>query len=399
MSSPIPTPTGADSETAAPAEATPAMPDADVFWRFPHGVLVLSRTGDVLAANPAARELLGHADQLRELLDLPEAGAPGRPPIAELASRVREGDELTLDAFSARSGRRLTITALALDGTPPRIVVQVRLRKREATRAPAAAAASPAPLRVISFGRTMLQRGKEQARDRWLEQRPGQLLKYLLCRRGEVVPTEAIAEALWPDGGPAAAGNVRHYVHRLRDELEPERERRSASTYVSAHRGGYRLEVERLRIDSVEFEQELKAGLAAHTNGDREGASERLGRALDLYRGDFLADEPYATWVMDERDRLRDLAYRGLRTLAATATEAGDLDAALAHTRRLAELEPYDTDIERELLTLLLRQGRRTEASRRFQVLRRRMLREFGEEPGFDLGELREASLAPLQRA
>jgi DNA-binding SARP family transcriptional activator len=396
MPSPIPTPRGADSESTAPAEAAPAMPDADVFWRFPHGVLVLSRTGDVLAANPAARELLGHADQLRELLDLPEAGASGRHPVAELASRVREGDELTLDACSARSGRRLTLTALALDGDPPRIVVQVRLRQREATPSPAAA---PPPLRVLSFGRTVLQRGEEQARERWLEQRPGQLLKYLLCRRGEVVPTEAIAEALWPNGGPAAAGNVRHYVHRLRDELEPERGRRSTSTYVSAHRGGYRLEVERLQIDSVEFEQELKAGLAAHAKGDREGAGERLGRALDLYRGDFLADEPYATWVMDERDRLRDLAYRGLRTLAATASEAGDLDAALAHTRRLAELEPYDTDIERDLLTLLLRQGRRSEASRRFQVLRRRMLREFGEEPGFDLGELREASLAPLQRA
>jgi DNA-binding SARP family transcriptional activator len=371
------------------------MPDADVFWRFPHGVLVLSLTGDVLAANPAARELLGHADQLRELLDLPAVGPAGRQPFAALASRVREGDELTLDARSAGSGRRLTLTALALDGDPPRIVVQVRLREGAA----APAAATSAPLRVLTFGRTMLQRGDEQTRERWLEQRPGQLLKYLLCRRGEVVPTEAIAEALWPDGGPAAAGNVRHYVHRLRDELEPERERRSASTYVSAHRGGYRLEVERLRIDAVEFEQELKGGLAAHSAGNHEAASEKLGRALDLYGGDFLADEPYATWVMDERDRLRDLAYRGLRALAAMASKAGDLDAAISHTRRLAELEPYDTDIERELLTLLLRQGRRSEASRRFQVLRRRMLREFGEEPDFDLGELREASLAPLQRA
>ena len=41
-----------------------------------------------------------------------------------------------------------------------------------------------------------------------------------------------------------------------------------------------------------------------------------------MYRGDFLADEPYAEWALHERDRLRDLAAGALRTLAEIETRA-----------------------------------------------------------------------------
>ncbi|MDQ1741265.1 MAG: Bacterial transcriptional activator domain, partial [Pseudonocardiales bacterium] len=56
--------------------------------------------------------------------------------------------------------------------------------------------------------------------------------------------------------------------------------------------------------------------------------------------------------------------------------------------QRLAELEPLDVEAQRQLLTLLLRRGRRSEAARRYEVVRRRFRRAFGEEPSFQLAEL-----------
>jgi hypothetical protein len=44
--------------------------------------------------------------------------------------------------------------------------------------------------------------------------------------------------------------------------------------------------------------------------------------------------------------------------------------------------------VHRQLLTAWLRLGRRTEAARRYTSFRMRMLREFGEEPDFELAEL-----------
>jgi two-component system LytT family response regulator len=101
-----------------------------------------------------------------------------------------------------------------------------------------------------------------------------------------------------------------------------------------------------------------------------------------------MADEPYAEWALHERDRLRELASRVLRVLAELDRANGDVEAAYRHLRRLAELEPLDTDVQRELLEVCLRRGRRTEAARRYHALRVRTMRELGQEPGFSLADL-----------
>jgi DNA-binding SARP family transcriptional activator len=107
-----------------------------------------------------------------------------------------------------------------------------------------------------------------------------------------------------------------------------------------------------------------------------------------MYRGDFLADEPYAEWALPERDRLRDLMGRALRTLAEIELRRGELADATSALVRLGELEPFDLDVHRELFALLLRRGRRSETLRRYETLRRRMLATFDERLDFSLSQL-----------
>jgi DNA-binding SARP family transcriptional activator len=59
---------------------------------------------------------------------------------------------------------------------------------------------------------------------------------------------------------------------------------------------------------------------------------------------------------------------------------------------QLAELEPLDGEVHRDLLAVWLAQGRRTEAARRYAIYRARILREFGDEPEFQLADLRPAA-------
>ena len=56
--------------------------------------------------------------------------------------------------------------------------------------------------------------------------------------------------------------------------------------------------------------------------------------------------------------------------------------------RRLADSQPFDSDVQRELIVLHIKRGRRTEAMRRYSELRKRLQREFGEEPDFQLADL-----------
>jgi len=122
---------------------------------------------------------------------------------------------------------------------------------------------------------------------------------------------------------------------------------------------------------------------------DQPTATRHLEHAIDLYRGEFLADEPYADWAYDERTRLASLATYALRVLIVLAHERGDELAAINHLERLSELEPYDSAVCRELVTALLYAGHHSEAKRRYTGFARRLRREFGEEPGFDLKSLR----------
>ena len=81
--------------------------------------------------------------------------------------------------------------------------------------------------------------------------------------------------------------------------------------------------------------------------GERETALHRLEPATNLYRGDFLADEPYAEWALAERDRFQELAGRALRALIELRLAVDDLEGAARHARRLADTEPYDNDAQR----------------------------------------------------
>jgi DNA-binding SARP family transcriptional activator len=220
----------------------------------------------------------------------------------------------------------------------------------------------------------------------WLDQRPGQLLRFLVCRRGRITPADAIAEAMWPHAGSSAPTTVRYFVHALRDRLEPARARQAPSAFVECRRGGYALRRESVWIDADAFEHAARQGMSALGAGRGASGRRHLERAAALYRDDFLADEPYADWAFAERERLRAIAHSVLQALAELHR---DQPAATAlYLERLAELEPYDDDVQRQLIAAWLRLGRKSRAARHYDSFRVRLLREFGERPGFELSQL-----------
>jgi DNA-binding SARP family transcriptional activator len=375
-----------------------------LFERFVYGLALADRDDGLLYMNRKARELLVPTERWQD-----EAGWTccdlicGRlGPTLEggcLAERamLAEGllPEVRVDVDGTGSLGAAWVTVSKLDPEGAQILFHLRPGSRgDRRRQNKAKASGPVPptapeLFVSTLGRFQVE-GKRGALDgEWLEQRPGQLLKYLVCERRRMVTTDMIAEALWPQAGPSEARNrTRHYVHVLRERLEPDRTRHAPSPFVIARRGGYHLDTSRVKVDADEFEREARAGLTAFVQGLSEPAAGHLDNALRLYRDPFLAETPYEEWALEERERLHELAGRALRAQVRIRTELGHLDAAIEHARRLAEMEPFDMDAQRIVLDLCMRRGRRSEALRRYSVLRKRMLQSFGREPDFDLSEL-----------
>jgi DNA-binding SARP family transcriptional activator len=249
-----------------------------------------------------------------------------------------------------------------------------------------AAPAPPEPiadLRVRALGPLSVRVGDKELDGDWLQQQPGRVFRYLLAARSGAVRSEAIANALWPDRGPAAVTNVRYCIYRVRETLDPQPG--TARSLILRNAGGYRVDPRRLVLDVDLFQSRVLAGLRAYRSGDVRSAESLLAEGLDVYRGEFLADDPYAEWAFTEREYLHGLAGEALAAGARIAVADNRLQAAAARLLRLTQLEPFDSQAHRMLIEVCLRRGRRTEAMRHYSALRLRLARAFGEQPDFEL--------------
>ena len=244
-------------------------------------------------------------------------------------------------------------------------------------------------LRIFTFGRSRVESGEGPLAGEWLGHRPGHVLKYLVTHRDRVVPTDELIEVFWPAAGPRGVTSVRQAVHTLRDRLEPTRAKHAGSAFVAARSGGYELERAAIWIDADDFEMSVREGLKAVAQGELETRRGGRSRAQPgLYKGDFLAEEAYAEWALPERERLRDLAGAGAAgAVRGQGRPRRPRGARRSQLLRLAELEPYDMDVQRDLLAMLLRRGRHADAHRRHDLVRQRYRKMFGEDPPFELAD------------
>ncbi|MEA2222441.1 MAG: hypothetical protein QOH83_817 [Solirubrobacteraceae bacterium] len=246
-------------------------------------------------------------------------------------------------------------------------------------------------VRVRTLGCTDLE-GDESC-GRWLGRRPGGLLKFLICRRYRVVHAQDIAESLWGHAGFVSSGTVRQCVHELREKVEAGG-RDASDQLVVTRQSGYALN-ESVVVDADDFAVHVRRGISALACGQQEIATVHLRRAVAMYRGDFLSDEPQADWAHAERERLREHMEDALAALAQLYAAAGDAPTATSCLRRLAEMRPYDVDAHRRLLAMLLSQDRHSHAWRCYHAFRDRLGREFSKAPDFTLADLaREAQAA-----
>ena len=369
---------------------------ATIYERLPYALVVVDEQGCVLSANPAAIEMGWRSDDggpptaCHEMFACQRAGGPcNHGCLVQRASQTDQNlPEIRIDTPPGSAASAFWVTVVPL-GLGAGVLLHLRPGdSRDRRRRSDPHWIKGPELTIKALGRIRVDSSEGPLGGSWLQQRPGHVLKYLICERDRVVQAEEIAEALWPSSGRQALSSVRHFIHALRDKLEPGRPPRAESTFVVTVRGGYAINRRHVRIDADVFCEAVRDGLAAVDRGEADVAAEMLELALSLYRGDLLEDEPYAEWAMPERDRLRAMATDSLRALAHIALEGGDHGTAVKHLDRLAEFEPFDSDIHRELLRVLLVAGRRSEALRRYSTFRARLGKEFGAEPGFALSDL-----------
>jgi DNA-binding SARP family transcriptional activator len=186
-------------------------------------------------------------------------------------------------------------------------------------------AAPSTPVEVSALGPLRVA-GREIERLRVRE-----LLGYLLLHRRT---TRAdVAVAMWPDlDDRAAANNLRVTLSHLLRLLEPRRAEGEAAYCVRQDGTELRLVVANaLAVDLDAFDLHLREAATSEAEGVPSFALEHALAAVDLYRGDLLADLPDIAWADIERERCRT-------RFVGAAVRAGELLAASNQPDRAEQL-------------------------------------------------------------
>ena len=202
------------------------------------------------------------------------------------------------------------------------------------------------------------------------------LLALLLLNDNEVVSRTRLIDDLWGDTPPeSAVQSVHVYVSRLRSVL-PE------ATLLTRGQA-YMLEVDPEQIDLRRFERLVREARDA----EPQRASVLLRTALDLWRGEALAEFAGEPFAQIEAGRLDDLRVAALAERIETDLALGRHNDVIGELEALSAAHPHREALPEHLMLALYRAGRQADALEVY-ARARETLDELGLQPGPGLQRL-----------
>ena len=216
------------------------------------------------------------------------------------------------------------------------------------------------------------------------------LVGALVLRAGQPVSADHLAEVLWGDSPPAAAGNaLQAQISKLRRTLAGG----GGASPVEMRDGGYVLVIDPSAIDANRFAQLAVLGRQHLDAGLPGEAAEALRDALALWRGPALADFVYDDFAEADRVRLDELRLAATEDRVDADLALGHHDAVIPEIEMLVSESPLRERFWGQLMLALYRAGRQADALRAFQRVKERLADDLGLDPGPALRELEQQIL------
>ncbi len=235
------------------------------------------------------------------------------------------------------------------------------------------------PVAVTTLGKFFVTvQDKRLLDDRdWYGPSVKDLLKAIIALGGSRIPTERLAELLWPDAdGDQAMNSFKVTLSRLRDSVAGHDRR--LRRFVVVRRKHISLTASLCFVDAFHLQglfQRLNAGIPD---------PEALQSALADYRGNFLADSS-DFWIIRARDELRDLFIGTTLRLCDCLLEQGAAAKTLPLLSRGLDFDPLNETLYARLMQGYLQSGNRAKALEVYRKALTTLERELDLTPGREL--------------
>jgi DNA-binding SARP family transcriptional activator/tetratricopeptide (TPR) repeat protein len=227
-------------------------------------------------------------------------------------------------------------------------------------------------------------------RDLGLQPKPRVVLAALLLHANRVVSVDTLVEALWDDAPPRSARvTLQGYVKQLRRGVSAQVGERVVTQSL-----GYLVRVAADELDLTRFTALCGRARAATAGGDWRGAAALCVQALELWRGEPLADVSSAWLQRTQAPRLAELRMQAVELRIEADGRLGQHGQLVAELRQLTSTEPLREGLHGQLMLALYRSGRQAEALGVFRGIDRRLREELGVAAGSELQGLHQRMLA-----
>ncbi len=211
------------------------------------------------------------------------------------------------------------------------------------------------------------------------------VLAALLCRVGRVVSASALIDDLWGAAAPRSAGKtLQSHIVRLRHDLAAG----DGDGLLLTEGDGYRLGLEADDVDSTTFESLARDAASASDAGERDAALRLFERALKLWRDEAYLDFGDAPFAVSERVRLAELRSRTIERRVDLAMDCGRAEDLIADLEQRVRAEPYRERGWEQLVLALYRAGRQADALGAYRRARDLLAEDLGIDPGPGLRDL-----------
>ena len=226
-----------------------------------------------------------------------------------------------------------------------------------------------------------------------LSVRPGNqraLLAALLLDANQTVALGKIAEMLWgAEPPPSALATIRNYVKRLRQALGA-----AGHARISTDPGGYTISVGAEELDVSRFEALLRSAREAAGDGCWDPAAAQARAALELWRGEPLADVESDVLARREVPRLSEMRLQAMEMRIDADLHLGRHAEVVGDLQSLAAVHPLRERLHAMLMLALYRCGRQADALAAYQHARTVLVEDLGIEPGGELRRLHQQILS-----
>jgi predicted ATPase/DNA-binding SARP family transcriptional activator len=219
----------------------------------------------------------------------------------------------------------------------------------------------------------------------WPRRAARSLLFMLLGSPGHRIARDFALETLWPDQQlDAAANSLYKSIHLLRRTLEPDLQTGRGSSFVvlTPDLIGLNPEIQ-ISVDADIFER----GLLTRSNSP-EARRNTLRSSVALYRGEFLADEPYLDWPVPRREALRALWERSVIELSGLDRDADEPLATLPSLEALLIADPALELAHQAVIRAYIAAGDRDAAQKAYERCERMLADELDAAPAAETREL-----------